>query len=174
MQDQITVFMRWESYLSVNDRYSRGTRPKLRPECAAWQEELAWKAKLQKGHTSFDWPEKATVIVDVEMAFPEDGLVRDPDNYLKSICDGLEMGLGIPDSQFIPYIRQVRVMPVEFAGFTIRVYLATFAGHGLRGRFSMTTEGKTVIVLDETVPARWLNEPCVVNVGMVIEEACHG
>ena len=174
MHDQITVFMAWESYLSVNDRYSRGTRPKLRPECAAWMEELAWRVKSQMAHSAFRWSEKATVIVDVEMHFPKNGTVRDPDNYLKSICDGLEMGLGISDSRFIPFIRDVRMMPIEFAGFTIRVYLATFAGHGLRGRFSMTTEGKTVIVLDETVPARWLNEPCVVNVGMVIEEACHG
>lgn len=169
--DQIMVYMGWERYLSVNDRYTRGTRPKLRPECAAWQEELAWRVKQQMAIAAFTWPDSAKIIVDVEIRFPEDERVRDADNYLKSILDGLEMGLGISDSRFIPFIREVQqVIDPRETGFTIRVYEAQFAGHGLRGRFSMLDDGRSVIVLDKTVPAGWLNERVCVNVGMVLED----
>jgi len=168
--EQLCLIMRWESHLSVNDRYTRGTCPRLRPEVLAWQEELAWNTKVLMVHRSLDWNEKQSLVIDVEMRFPEDGRVRDPDNYLKSIFDGLEMGLGIPDSQFIPFVRQVqRVHPLQ-AGFTIRVYASGFAGHGLHGRVSFTTEGVSVIVLDETLPSDWLNERVCVNIGMVVEE----
>jgi len=174
MNDQITVFMAWESNLSVNDRYQRGTRPKLRLECAAWQEELAWRVKEQMAHAAFDWPEDATYIVDVEIRFPDDGIVRDPDNYLKSICDGLEMGLGISDSQFIPYIRLVEKAEPWSGGFVIRVYPVQLAGRGLHGTVMRLQGGSDCIVLEEPVPTDWLNQRCVVNVGMVVEEACHG
>jgi Holliday junction resolvase RusA-like endonuclease len=175
MVDQIVLFMRWESNLSVNDRYERGTRPKLRPECATWQEELAWEVKLLAVQARFDsLPEGVTLVVDVEMHFPDDGVARDPDNYLKSICDGLEMGLGIPDSQFIPFIRQVKWVSLPEAGFAIRVYPEQFAGHSQHGTFMRLSGGSDCIILEEPVPTAWLNQRCVVHVGMVVEEACHG
>ena len=171
MKQQLCLIMRWESNLTVNDRYTRGSRPRLRPEVQAWQEELAWNAKLLKVQRSFDWDEdQETLIVDVEMRFPDDGVERDADNYLKSIFDGLEMGLGISDSRFIPFIRQVQVLPVLQAGFTIRVYPSSLRGHGLFGRVSFTIEGVAVIVMEQTLPSEWLNERVCINIGMVVEE----
>ena len=169
--DQLYLIMRWESNLSVNDRYTRGNRPRLRPEVQAWQEELAWNTKILVAHRALDWGEdQEALIVDVEMRFPEDDRVRDADNYLKSIFDGLEMGLGISDSRFIPFIRQVQVLHPLQAGFTIRVYPSTFAGHGLLGRVGFTNTGHTVIILDQTLPSEWLNERVCINIGMVTEE----
>lgn len=164
------VIMGWESNLSVNDRYTRGTRPRLRAEVQAWQEELAWNTKVLMAQRALDWDGSQTLIVDVEMRFPDDARIRDADNYLKSIFDGLEMGLGISDSRFIPFIRQVHVRPALQAGFTIRVYPSTFAGHGLHGRVSFTIEGVTVIVLEQPLPSEWLNERVCINLGMLMEE----
>lgn len=172
--NRIALTMRWEQYLSVNDRYERGTRPKLRPKCGAWMEELAWRVKLLKAGTSGDWPEDATYIVDVEMRFPEDCRDRDADNYFKSILDGLEMGLGISDSRMIPYIRSIAVVPEGEAGFTIAVYPSEIAGHGLIGTVMRLRGGSDCIVLEEPVPTVWHNQRVVVNMGMMIQEACHG
>lgn len=170
MKQQLCIIMGWESNLTVNDRYTRGTRPRLRPEVQAWQQELAWNVKVVTAHRAIEWAEWPALIVDVEMRFPDDGVDRDADNYLKSIFDGLEMGLGIPDSRFIPFVRAVQVRPALQAGFTIRVYPSTLAGHGLFGRVSFTIEGVTVIVLEQPLPSEWLNERVCINLGMVMEE----
>ena len=168
--DRLCLIVRWESNLTVNDRYTRGNRPRLRPEVQAWQEELAWNAKVLMAQRELDWDKAQPLIVDVEMRFPDDGQVRDADNYLKSIFDGLEMGLGISDSRFIPFVRRVQVLHPLQAGFTIRVYPAHLRGHGLTGRVSFTVEGTCVIVLDEPLPSEWLNEQVCINIGMVVEE----
>ena len=170
MEDTLMVIMRWSQYLSVNDRYERGTRPKLRPECAAWQEELAWRVKEQWAHSTMVWADDATLVIDIEMRFPEDCRDRDADNYFKSILDGLEAGLGVSDSRMIPYVRSREVVPADQAGFTIIVYDASFSGHGLRGRFRMLRGLKTCIVLDEAIPPAWLNQRVIVSVGFVMTE----
>lgn len=169
MHNQLFLMVRWEANLSVNDRYTHSGRPRLRGEVAAWQEELAWKVKEQMAQRDIEWPEDVSLVVDVEMRFPEDDRVRDADNYLKSIFDGLEMGLGIDDSQFIPYLRDVQIMPMSQAGFTIRVYAATFKGRGIKGFLAMHDD-RSVIVLDKLLPAGWQDMRVCVNIGILREE----
>lgn len=169
-KNSLVLNVRWESNLSANDRYDRRSRPKLRLEVAAWQEEVAWTVKTLVAHSRLDWSDDLTLVVDIEMRFPDDGMERDADNYLKSLFDGLEMGLGINDSRFIPFIRRVQTVPVLQAGFTVRVYPAHLRGRGILGRIGMSAEGKTVIVLDETLPSAWLNERVSIDLGVVMED----
>ena len=167
----LCISARWESNLSVNDRYSRGDRPRLRPEVAAWQEELAWRAKEAMALQGIEWPDDCCLIVDTQMRFPLDGWKRDPDNYLKSAFDALEVGTGVDDSRFIPFIREVRkVDPAEEeSGFTFRIYPAHFSGHGLTGRIELRPfpDGDMVIVLDDDLPQELAGTRVTINLGVI-------
>lgn len=166
----IAISMSWCPYLSVNDRYTRGTRPRMRPEVAAWQEELAWEIKSSITALDIDLGKKQ-VVVDVEMYFPRDGPERDPDDYIKTICDAVQMGTGMDDSNFIPYIRLVVRDCSEAAGFLIRLYPAAFTGHGLTGTISHQNgpDGDTIIILDEDLPADWRGTKVQINLGVIRE-----
>lgn len=161
----ITISMPWESNLSVNGRYTHGGRPRLRPEVQAWQEELAWQIKSSIAHLNIDLGPQ--VVVDIQMYFPQDGRTHDADNYLKSILDGVEWGTGIDDSNFIPFIRDVKSVPSEGdTGFLIAIYSASFAGHGLRGRIETHENGVTMIVLNRSLPA-WSGTEVTLNLGVI-------
>lgn len=161
--------MGWDAHLSVNDRYERvGGRTRLRPEVQAWQEELAWKLKVKLMSADIDLVPQ--LVVDITMNFPVDGRKRDSDNYLKAILDGVEMGTGIDDSNFIPFIRVVRHVPENAAGFVIRLYSAPFAGHGLTGQIAHTAEGpdsETIIILDNSLPSDWDGTKVAINLGVI-------
>jgi Holliday junction resolvase RusA-like endonuclease len=173
MDNQVYIPMGWSPYLSVNDRYDRRGRPRLRPQVEAWQEELGWRAKIQLSQRGEAIPENAALVVDIEMRFPDDGKVRDADNYLKAIFDGLEMGLGVNDSRFIPYVRSVEVVPAPQAGFIIRVYPAHFGGRGLTGQIA-EVDGDMVIVLDYSLPEDWVGSRVCIDLGVIMEEGQDG
>lgn len=160
----ITVSMAWESNLSVNDRYTRGTRPKLRPEVQAWQEELAWEIKSSLQHCPVDLGPQ--LVVDVAFFFPEDGRTRDADNYFKTILDAVQMGTGIDDSNFVPFVRGWHYVHPNQSGFMIRVYSASFAGHGLTGELELLN-GKSIIILDRLLPTDWRGTRVAVNLGVI-------
>ena len=168
------ISMRWESNLSINHRYTRGDRPRLRPEVAAWQEELAWETKSAMAFQGIEWPSDCVLIVDIQMRFPLDGQKRDPDNYLKSALDALEAGTGVDDSRFIPFIREVRrVDPAEEEpGFSFKVYPTHFAGHGVTGRIEQRPfpDGDMVIVLDDDLPQELAGTRVTINLGVIYHD----
>lgn len=164
----ITISMAWGRNLSVNDRYQHSGRPRLRPEVASWQEELAWE--LKSSIATLEIVLGPQVVVDVEMYFPKDGRVRDPDNYLKSICDGVEAGSRVDDSNFIPYVREVHVVDEAEAGFVIRIYNALFRGHGLTGTLRSMPSGEMIIILDDDLSSEWDGAEVMVNLGVIRKE----
>ena len=163
--DNITIACAWESNLSVNDRYTHSGRPRLRPEVQAWQEELAWEIKSSIAHLDIELGPQ--VVVDVEMFFPDDGRTRDADNYFKSIMDAVEMGSGINDSNFIPFLRSAQTVEEAEIGFLVRLYSASFGGRNRTGTIAHVVEGDTIIVLDQSLPVEFDRTRVAVNLGVI-------
>lgn len=100
----ITVTMEWIPSLTVNHRYwhARG-RVILKPAVKAWMDALAWEIKNQRVDargvlTEYAPDQNFNIAVDYYL-MAQGG---DADNYLKSIWDGVKLGLGVDDKHFRP------------------------------------------------------------------------
>lgn len=168
---QITVSMSW---LSVDDRYTQDDRPRLRPEVLNWQMELA--REIKSSIATLGLVLGPQMVVDIEMFFPDDGQKRHRNDFLKSIIDAVEAGTGIASSNLIPFVRSVQHAPDAKAGFLIRVYSASFAGHGRTGTITRLPgpDGGTAIVMDDDLPADWHGTRVEINLGVIRnDEHCH-
>lgn len=130
-----TVQMEWQGKLTNNRRqlhivrFHHGGRPYARPinrpEVTAWMNELALRTREIVNLRRIDYGKSETLLIWIHYYLPNSGIrLGDRDAYLKTIFDGLKLGLahlGVDDDRFVPLHGAFERVPPEQARFDIFV-----------------------------------------------------
>lgn len=108
---QIVVEMEYLPELSSNRRLTKNRvtgATVLRSSVRSWMDQLAWMVKIMKDSAKMEFELPVKVALDAEFSTRR---VPDTHNLIKSICDAIEMGLGINDKHFTIDCSAAKVVP---------------------------------------------------------------